>query len=308
MARVQQLAQPSWLNSAGQEPLPKPKPKWTTRRTPFFDNMLADINHAISEDFSTAHFPVRSRGLQRLHVNTKIAAFVILLLIAASTREISWLIALHTGIGMAAFFSGITLREYVARTWLPAITFAGIAVFPSIFSGITPGEAWYILSIGKWSIVVTRQGVTGAFFVFLRATVSLGLIMLLIKTTRWPIITAALREIGFPAVVVAILDLTYRYLFLFLLLLAEYVLGRKSRVVGKTLSHNNISWIGSSLAGFFRLTDQYSSDITLALVSRGYNGAFATAVPYVHPYCGGDKLAAAVLMAIAAVFVGRIVL
>jgi cobalt/nickel transport system permease protein len=121
-------------------------------------------------------------------------------------------------------------------------------------------------------LTITRQGFAGAVFVLLRTTASLGCILLLVKSTRWPVLTGAIGSLGVPSIFVMALDLTYRYIFLFLTLLYDYILGRKSRLVALENSRSRFEWIGSALAGFFRLSLEYSRDITFAMLARGYTG------------------------------------
>jgi cobalt/nickel transport system permease protein len=91
---------------------------------------------------------------------------------------------------------------------------------------------------------------------------------------RWTDITKALASLGLPAVLVAVLDMTYRYLYLFLLLFFEYILGRKSRLIGQEAHADKLSWIGGTIADFLRLTQEYSRDIHQAMLCRGFTGQY----------------------------------
>ena len=84
----------------------------------------------------------------------------------------------------------------------------------------------------------------------LRSAASLGLVVLLVKSTRWALLTKAMGRLGVPNIFIMVLDLTYRYLFLFLLLFTDYLWGRKSRLVGVESNGEQLAWIGSALAGF----------------------------------------------------------
>ncbi|HWQ61735.1 MAG TPA: CbiQ family ECF transporter T component, partial [Negativicutes bacterium] len=149
------------------------------------------------------------------------AAAVLLLLAVALTVSLSALAVFHGLLLLAALVSGIGPRPYLLRTWLPALIFAGLAVLPAIFSWVTPGTPLIVLYSGaEWRVgpltlpaelAVTRQGLTSAAMVLLRAAASLGLVVLLVKTTRWPALTKALQSLGMPTVFVMVLELAYRY-------------------------------------------------------------------------------------------------
>ena len=100
----------------------------------------------------------------------------------------------------------------------------------------------------------------------------MGLATLLIKTTRWSLLTKALAKLGVPTGLVTVLDLTYRYIYLFLFLFMEYLLGRKSRLVGRESKLAPLAWIGGTISGFLRLTVEYSQELSEAMQSRGYCG------------------------------------
>jgi len=181
-----------------------------------------------------------------------------------------------------ALQSGFGCRSFAIRVFIPTLFFVGLAVLPGVINWITPGEAFYTLYTGvSWKfgyftlpteLTITKQGLQAAGFVVLRAAASLGLATLFIKTTRWSLVTKALAKLGLPTEIVTVLDLTYRYMYLFLLLLADYLMGRRSRLVGVETEAAKISWVGGTIAAFLQLTLEYSEDLHFAMQSRGYCG------------------------------------
>jgi len=272
---------PTWLATMEYRPLARPSIRWW-RRTDYLEKTLADIQQVMAEDMFQNGIAVGEGLLQRIEPRVKVFGVGMLLIAVALAQSLAILVIVHMLLFFAAWSSGIGSIAYLKRVWLPALLFAGMVMLPGIINWVTPGEAvmviyqnmdWHVGSF--WlprELFVTRQGITAACFVLLRASASLGLVVLLVKTTRWPVLTKAIGFMGLPVVFVMVLDLTYRYLFLFLLLLSEYILGRKSRLVAVEKVGGGLVWIGSALAGFFRMLWQYSHEINTAMVARGFTG------------------------------------
>ena len=123
-------------------------------------------------------------------------------------------------------------------------------------------------------LVLTVQGVRTFSFVLFRAMDSLGIATIFLWSTPWATLTRALTKLGLSEYIVMVLDFTYRYLILFLPLVEEYLLGRKSRIVGREAYTHKLSWIGMTLANFYRLTTSYGEDLHMGLQSRGFTGMY----------------------------------
>ncbi|WP_378956682.1 energy-coupling factor transporter transmembrane component T family protein [Pelosinus sp. sgz500959] len=272
---------PTWLGVIENRPLMRPKTRWW-QRSDYLEKTLVDIQQVMAEDMFQAGIAAEQGWLQSIEPRVKVFGVGILLLAVGLTHSLPMLIIVHLFLLLTARLSDIGWTAYLKRVWLPALVFAGIVVLPAIFNWVTPGQAVVVIyqnvvwHIGSFTLPrelsITIQGIATACFVLLRASASLGLVVLLVKTTRWSILTKAIGSMGLPVVFVMVLDLTYRYLFLFLLLLSEYLLGRKSRLVAVEKTGGGLVWIGSSLAGFFRMLWQYSYEINTAMVARGFNG------------------------------------
>ncbi|MEN6412715.1 MAG: energy-coupling factor transporter transmembrane component T [Veillonellales bacterium] len=273
---------PGWLSGAEYGQLPVVHTGWW-RRTGYLEKTLADIQQIMAEDMYQSAIAARTGVLQRVEPRVKLIGTGILLLAVALSPSLAALAAVHFLLAGVAVLSGVEIDKYIKRVWIPALLFAGLAALPGTLSWVTPGDAVVVFyqgtggyHIGSFflpeQLSVTRQGLMSAAFILLRAAASLGLVTLLVQTTRWPVLTKAIGGLGLPSVFVMVLDLTYRYLFLFLLLLTEYILGRKSRLVAVETPQGKLVWIGGALAGFFRMLWQYSGEITAAMQARGYTG------------------------------------
>jgi cobalt/nickel transport system permease protein len=280
MMNKQQM--PSWLTTTQYSDLPIPGSSWF--RGDYLEKTLDDIGQVMAEDMYQDGIANQSGILQRIHPLLKIGGCILLLGLTAMTHSFWFLSGIH---GITLFFvllSGIRVLDYKKRVWIPAFIFSGITMLPATVNWITPGDVLLVIyqnlhwHIGPFSLpeqlVVTKQGVKAAGFVFMRTATSLLLIVAVVKTTRWTILTKSLRYLGMPIIFVMVLDLTYRYLFLFLLLLSDYIFGRKSRLVGREGPQSQWEWIGGAMAGFFRICLEYSEEVAGAMVARGYNGEY----------------------------------
>lgn len=272
---------PVWLAVTEERPLPTPAKGWW-RRTDYLEKTLADIQQVMAEDMFQARIAGAAGWLQGIEPRVKVVGVFLLLLAVGMASSLVKLLIIQVLLLATAWLSNISWTAYLKRVWLPALLFTGIAMLPGIINWITPGETVLVVyqglswHIGTFSLpgelTITKQGLAAACFVLLRATASLGLVVLLVKTTHWSQLTKALNSMGLPVVFVLVLDLTYRYLFLFLLLLSEYLLGRRSRLVAVEKPSSRLVWIGSALAGFFRMLWQYSHEINIAMIARGFTG------------------------------------
>ena len=127
-----------------------------------------------------------------------------------------------------ALVSHVPIRLLAARVWLAVLAFTGAIALPAIF--LTPGAAVWRLPLLGWP--VTQQGLRSAAFLILRAETAATLSMLLILTTLWTRLLHAMRYFRAPVVIVAILGMTYRYMFLFLATARDMFESRESRIVG----------------------------------------------------------------------------
>lgn len=271
---------PTWLATGETGPLPAAKRRW--RRADYLTKTLAAIENIMAEDVLQTGLAASARPLQTYEPRVKVVGTLLLLVAVALTASLPALAILHGLLFLVALTSGLGPRPYLLRAWLPPLVFAGLAVLPAVFSWVTPGDPLLIIYKGSgWQagplvlpadLAVTRQGLTAAAMVLFRSAASLGLVVLLVKTTRWPELTKALQSLGIPAVFVMVLELAYRYLFLFLLLLTDYLLGRRSRLVGTEPSQTKLAWVGITLAGFLRLAGEYGKEIAAAMQARGFGG------------------------------------
>jgi cobalt ECF transporter T component CbiQ len=222
---------------------------------------------AASERAAIAEQVAFSEGaLQRVDPRVKVAGLFALIVVVAASRRLSVIAALFVIAAILAAASHVRMRRLAGWVWLPVLFFTGAIALPAIF--LTPGHA--VASLGITAI--TEQGLRAAAFLIGRAETASTLSALLVLTTPWPWVLKALRIFRCPMIVVAILGMTYRYIFVILQTALEMFEARQSRTVG-VLPPSERRRLASSAAGvLLSKSVQMSGEVHQAMRSRGFRG------------------------------------
>jgi cobalt/nickel transport system permease protein len=232
----------------------------------FIERTLAGLI-ATSEYAASAERLAGAGGvLQRIDPRVKVAGLIGLVIAVAASRNLRVIggifgIALVLGLS-----SKIRLARLAGWVWTPVLFFTGLIALPALF--ITPGQSAF--SIGP--LIVTEQGMRSAGFLISRAETAATLSALLVLTTPWPWIMKALRTFRFPVVLVAILGMTYRYIFVMLQTAFEMLESRKSRTVGILPPRDRRRLAASTAGVLLSKSIHLSGDVHLAMQSRGFRG------------------------------------
>lgn len=233
----------------------------------FLTRNIAGLSQAL-ESVIAADDQSRLPGLlQSLDPRLKLTAFLLLVICAGLAGRL-WLLAILLGLVLSlVLLSRIRLSFFLKRVLLFIPLFTLVIALPALF--ITPGTAlWQIGS----HLSITSQGLTSAVFLCLRVTVSLSLGMLLVLTTRWNDLLAALRWLRLPSLVVSIVGMTYRYVFLFLHTANSMFLARRSRTVAYPSGADNRRWLTQALVTTLSKSQHLGEEVYQAMLSRGYSG------------------------------------
>ncbi len=151
-----------------------------------------------------------------------------------------------------ALSSGIGLGKLAIWVWLPALWFTGAIALPVI--------------------AFAPQGLRSATYLLSRAETTATLSALLVLTTPWPWVLKALRVLKCPPVLVAILGMTYRYVFEILRSALDMFESRRSRTVGSLSPAENRRLAASAVGVLLSKSVHLSNDVHLAMQSRGFRG------------------------------------
>jgi cobalt/nickel transport system permease protein len=222
---------------------------------------------AASERAAIAEQVAFSEGaLQRVDPRVKVAGLFALIIVVAASRRLGVIAVLFLVAAVLAAASHVRMRRLAGWVWLPVLLFTGAIALPATF--LTPGRA-----VVFWGLsAITEQGLRAAAFLIGRAETASTLSALLVLTTPWPWVLKALRIFRCPMIVVAILGMTYRYIFVILQTALEVFEARQSRTVG-VLPPSERRRLASSAAGVLLSKSVHmSGEVHQAMRSRGFRG------------------------------------
>ena len=243
------------MSSAGQR----------SNRSSFIERTLTGINQTLEQSLFADSIAQQDGLLQGLDVRLKLISLLLFLLSVSFSHNLIVIAALYLMTLVLAAASHIPLRYFIQRIWIAVLLFTGLVALPGLF--ITPGPAL----ISFWpGFIITRTGGLSAIFLVLRAITSVSLATLLVLSTRWNTVLNAMGVLHLPDVIVLILGMTYRYIHLLLHATNDMFLSRKSRIL-RRLSPDEERGLVSSMSGaLLGKSLQISSDVYLAMQSRGF--------------------------------------
>jgi len=249
--------------------------KTTPRSRHILENTLHGIAETLERGLFAEEVSLRRGLLQGLDARVKVLA-TLALLVGVSLSHSLWVILglnfLTVGLALA---SSIPAGFFIRRVWLALPFFTGVLVLPALF--ITPGPVLLHLPLG---LAITRTGVTTALFLLLRVSTSLSLAMLLILSTPWNTVLSALGVLHVPDIFILILGMTYRYIYLLLHTANDMFMSRKSRTVGRLTDAEARKTLASVSATLLSKSLNLSSEVYLAMESRGFRGSIVTLKPF----------------------------
>jgi cobalt/nickel transport system permease protein len=248
---------------------PTPRRK---RRASFVERTIGGLAEALERALYAEELAKADGLLQRLDPRVKLVGLLALVAAAALARNILVILALF-GVALAlALLSRVPIRTLVTRVWAAALLFTGLIALPAIF--ITPGQVVYQLPLLGWPI--TAQGLGAATYLIARVETTATLSLLLILCTSWAHILKALRVLRVPVMIVVILGMTYRYIFVMLQTARDMFESRQSRMVGRLDGPERRRLAGASVGVLLSKSVQLSSEVYLAMLSRGFRGEVHT--------------------------------
>ncbi|MGC9946906.1 MAG: cobalt transporter CbiM [Bryobacteraceae bacterium] len=238
------------------------------RRKGFVEKTARGLLDVTEQALFAEDMAAASGFLQRLDPRVKLIGIGALIVAAVAVHRL-WVLAGILALGVVlALASHIPIRLLTARVWLAVLAFTGAIALPAIF--LTPGAAVWRVPLLGWA--VTQQGVRSAAFLVLRAETAATLSTLLILTTLWTRLLHALRYFRAPIVIVAILGMTYRYMFLFLAAARDMFESRESRIVGVLAPSDRRRLAAASAGVLLGKTLQVSGEVHMAMQARGFRG------------------------------------
>jgi len=224
------------------------------------------------------------RGLfQGLDARVKILFLLFFLVVVSVKKDMTSLLAVAGFVSLLAAASRLGLASYYRRVLFLGFFFGFMIALPSALNIIRPGlvvfpiislsgphELW-IYHIPK-DIGVTMEGVRGVGMLTLRVVDSVSLSLLVLYTTPFPEIIRALKVFKVPDAFIVIVNLSYKYIFIFARTVEDMHLAKKSRTVGAVDDSDARKWIAGRIALIFRRTQIRCEELYKAMLSRGFSG------------------------------------
>jgi cobalt/nickel transport system permease protein len=247
----------------------------THRRTGLLEHTIGEITGTLERAFFAEEISTRKGLFQSLDARVKVLSVFGLLISVSLSRNLLVIAFIYLLVFFLAWASAIPASILIKRVWLALPFFTGLIILPALF--ITPGPALLKL---PFSLVITQTGMMTVLFLLLRVSTSVSLTLLLILTTPWSTVLSALSVLRVPDVFILILGMTYRYIYLLLHIANDMFLSRKSRVVGKLSTSENQRMLAGVSATLLDKSLNMSSEVYLAMQSRGFRGAVVTFRPF----------------------------
>ena len=260
------------MEMTNQSVAPPPAAPRRKRRASFVERTIGSLAEAMERALYAEELAKADGLLQRLDPRVKVVGLLLLIIAAALARNIAVILALFAFAVALALLSRVSLRTLATRVWVGALVFTGILALPAIF--ITPGQALARVPLLGWPI--TAQGLGAAAYLITRVETATTYSLLLILCTPWAHVLKALRVLRVPVVFVVILGMTYRYIFLMLQTAQDMFESRQSRMVGTLEGADRRRLAGASVGVLLSKSIQLSSDVYIAMLSRGYRGEVYT--------------------------------
>jgi cobalt/nickel transport system permease protein len=236
-------------------------------RSGFIERTLVDINNTLEQSIFAENIARQKGLLQALDPRLKVISMVMLLLAVSLSHQLAVIAALYCCALILAAVSSVPLGFFIRRVWVFIPFFTGVVALPALF--ITPGPILVNLPLG---IVITRTGAMSALFLLLRVGTSVSFTVLFVLSTPWNSVLKALGVLRVPDVIVLVLGMTYRYIYLLLRTADEMFLSRKSRVLRRMSGAEERRLMAATAGTLLGKSLQLSSEVYLAMESRGYRG------------------------------------
>jgi cobalt/nickel transport system permease protein len=238
------------------------------------EDSLRAITSTLEQSLFAEQMAGRAGFMQSLDARAKLISLLLLLLAVGLSRNLAGIAAVYALALALAWASAIPLDALVGRVWLALPFFTGLIALPALF--LTPGPGLFDLPLG---LEITTTGLSTALFLLLRVSTSLSLTLLLVLTTPWNAVLGALGVLRVPDVFILMLGMTYRFIYLLLRVTNDLFLSRRSRIVGPVSTGERQRMLAAIAGTLLGKTLTLSSEVFLAMQSRGFRGTVVTLKP-----------------------------
>ena len=273
---------PEWMREIDTGPCPDCT-AGTGRKKSFVQKTISDIFGFFEECLINDGMAKRNGLLQSLDPRVKLVSIIALIFAVAMTRDPLILVIVYLLTLVFAYFSRVEILFFLKRVWVFIPIFAGVITVPIIFNVFMAGDTLIpIAALGPGArlgpfplpetIAITTQGTLVALTFVLRVATCVSAAVLLFLTTPRDLIFKSLRALEVPKVYVLTLDMCYRYIFLFIGMVKDFYLAKKSRTMKALPLMEEQKWVGGRVGYTLVKSLDMSERVHRAMISRGFNG------------------------------------
>ncbi|MFA5410763.1 MAG: cobalt ECF transporter T component CbiQ [Candidatus Omnitrophota bacterium] len=242
------------------------------QRNNFIERSLAGALSFLRESIFADEYALKKGLLQSLDSRVKAATFLVFIIQALLIKQAVLLFCLYAFCLLLARLSNIRLGFFLQRTWIFMPLFSLFIALPALFSIFTPGEALLSFKIAGIQLIITRQGLGGAFLFIMRVITCVSFVVLLSITTRHFTLLKVLRTFKVPQVFVMTAGMSYRYIYLFVGIIENTYLALKSRIGTRIHRRKGQHLVAWNIAYLWQRSYHLNEDVYKAMLSRGYSG------------------------------------
>ena len=232
-----------------------------------FERTIEGLLDLVRETLYVEQQGTRDGLLQRLDPRAKVVSALSLLLAVALSRSPLPVLAVLLFVIALGAISNIPLTAIGRSLLAPVVLFASALALPALV--LTPGRAITVLPLG---MEITEQGLGSALLLTSRVVTAASVGVMLVLSTAWARLLRGLRALGLPAVVIAILSMTYRYIFLLLRMSQDMFVARKSRMLAVGGGAQARQVVFRTAGVLLARSLEESQRVYDAMVSRGFDG------------------------------------
>ena len=243
------------------------------------------INHlagVIKKGYLQWEFSSQKGLFQKIDPRIKVLFLLFYVIIVSLKRDVLPGFYIGGFIFLLVLFSRIRIVTFYSRVLFLGFIFGFLVAFPSAFNVIIDGEIigpvirlsrplnFWIYHIPA-EIGITREGIYGVIRLTLRVINSLSLSFLVLYTTPFPEIIRALKVLKVPDTFIMVINLSFKYIFIFSKTAEDMHFSKKSRMVREGTHTEAREWIVGRIAFIFRKSRLRYEEVFKAMVGRGFS-------------------------------------
>lgn len=278
--KTKETVLPAWMNEPEKVQF---VPGCQRGRTRFLRRTMLEMGRALEQELHNENMSRKAGLLQRLDARLKIGAVLMAVLLAALIHDIRILLLLYGLNVLLMMASRLPTWNLQKKIWLTIPLITLILALPATLNLFNDGIPLLVICslpdqmmIGSWQVperlFISYQGARAAIFIFLRVGLSLSWGVLLIATTPFSKLLAALHSLKIPSIIIMILEMSIRYLTLLLQISLDMFAARQLRSVGRLSLRERQQQVGSAVGALFISSILLSQEVHEAMVSRCYTG------------------------------------